>query len=386
MNNPISYYTDRGWQISSDPHEYRESYPNGKRVRFGLRNYHENGKNLDAYCNGEHNAWDFYKADNTPIPSFADGIIGEGTRDYGTFGGQVLVIYPQYNIQVIYAHVKRPIQWKVGDKIKEGQTVARQGGTNNQGVSMSSHVHFQVQPIKAMGEWEFTCVGIDAYKIDLDKPIDGSKKPQEFKSSKHTVKRGETLYSISKQHNMEVDELKAINGLKDNVININQVLKLEKDASKPVTSKKPATSTTKFSVKKGSTLYSIAKLYGVTVDEIKEANNLKSNTIKPKQILNIPVKKKGTSIKKFNPKVNRGRSTEAYATGTIDSLGAEVRERHGSQSKGFNFDTKAGYSLKPTDLVHIFESYNGWLRIYSGDLSNNEFVWHERVKIKDTFK
>lgn len=40
----------------------------------------------------------------------------------------------------------------------------------------------------------------------------------------HTVKKGETLYSISKMYNLTVDELKKNNGLRDNTISIGQQL------------------------------------------------------------------------------------------------------------------------------------------------------------------
>lgn len=40
----------------------------------------------------------------------------------------------------------------------------------------------------------------------------------------HTVKKGETLYSISRMYNLTVDELKKNNGLRDNTISIGQQL------------------------------------------------------------------------------------------------------------------------------------------------------------------
>ena len=54
-----------------------------------------------------------------------------------------------------------------------------------------------------------------------------------------------------------------------------------------------STQTTKntYTVKKGDTLYSIAKLHnGVSVDDIMTANNLKSPSISPGMILKIPFK------------------------------------------------------------------------------------------------
>jgi len=44
----------------------------------------------------------------------------------------------------------------------------------------------------------------------------------------HTVKKGDTLYSISRKHKVSVDDLKEINGLADNTISVGQKLYLTK--------------------------------------------------------------------------------------------------------------------------------------------------------------
>ena len=58
-----------------------------------------------------------------------------------------------------------------------------------------------------------------------------------------------------------------------------------------------------YTVQKGDTLYKIAKTHKVSVSTLKSWNNLKSNTIKPKQKLKV---KATTTAKKKNP----SRSTE----------------------------------------------------------------------------
>ncbi|UTH13285.1 CHAP domain-containing protein [Macrococcus equipercicus] len=91
----------------------------------------------------------------------------------------------------------------------------------------------------------------------------------------------------------------------------------------------------------------------------------------------------------FKPNINRGRSNEAYVMGTIDSLGAEVRKRKGSRATGFNWDSKAGYSLNLGDVVYIFEIHDGWGRIYTGDLSgqgSNDWIWLGRLQVSKVFK
>ena len=93
-------------------------------------------------------------------------------------------------------------------------------------------------------------------------------------SDTYKVKSGDTLYSIAKKYNISVDELKELNNLKNNNITVGQVLKIKSNIpSEEVTEKNY------YIVKSGDTLYSIAKKYNTTVDEIKKLNNLKSDNL-----------------------------------------------------------------------------------------------------------
>lgn len=92
-------------------------------------------------------------------------------------------------------------------------------------------------------------------------------------TSKHTVKKGETLTTIASQYGMPVSELKKINGLKNDFIKVGQVLKVNE--------------VRKHTVVKGDTVYKIAKKYNVTVDSIRKMNQLKNDNIKIGQVLRI---------------------------------------------------------------------------------------------------
>ena len=96
----------------------------------------------------------------------------------------------------------------------------------------------------------------------------------------YTVKSGDTLYSIAKKYGITVDKLKDLNNLKSNMISVNQKLL--------VNDQKKDQSTNAYVVEKGDTLYSIAKKYSTTVSKIKELNNLKSDTLSIGQELIIP--------------------------------------------------------------------------------------------------
>ena len=74
--------------------------------------------------------------------------------------------------------------------------------------------------------------------------------------------------------------MKNANNLTSNVLSIGQVLKIPDIVEKGDTSV--------YYVKKGDTLYGIAKNYGVSVDEIKKLNDLSSNNLTIGQELLIP--------------------------------------------------------------------------------------------------
>ena len=50
----------------------------------------------------------------------------------------------------------------------------------------------------------------------------------------YIVKKGDTLYSISKKNNISVDEIKRINNLKTNDISVGQILKLKEKSNNPL--------------------------------------------------------------------------------------------------------------------------------------------------------
>ena len=122
----------------------------------------------------------------------------------------------------------------------------------------------------------------------------------------YIVKKGDTLYSIAKKYGTTVDNLKLINNLNSNMLSIGQKLLLAKDPEDNIDNQ--------YIVKKGDTLYSIAKNNNTTVDDIKMTNNLSSNLLSIGQKLLIPITsiiyevKKGDTLygiaKQFNTTVN----------------------------------------------------------------------------------
>ena len=98
----------------------------------------------------------------------------------------------------------------------------------------------------------------------------------------YTVKKGDTLYGISNQFGVSVSELAELNNIKGDNLSIGQVLKIpSKQFVNP-------DNMFMYTVKKGDSLYSIARIYNTSVEEIKRINYLKDNNLYIGQVLRIP--------------------------------------------------------------------------------------------------
>lgn len=128
----------------------------------------------------------------------------------------------------------------------------------------------------------------------------------------YTVKKGDTLYSISKKQNIPIDTIIKLNNLTSSNLEIGQQLKLKSDSNN-------SSNKNQYIVQRGDTLYSLALKYNTTVDKLRELNNLNTNTLTIGQILALPIEtnieeydiyivKKGDSLwsisRKFNIDIN----------------------------------------------------------------------------------
>ncbi len=157
----------------------------------------------------------------------------------------------------------------------------------------------------------------------------------------YTVKKGDSLYSIATKYNTTVDQIKKNNNLTSNNLSIGQTLIIEDSGNINEieecygTDYEVSNDYKEYVVKKGDSLYSIAKQYNVTVNDIIAANNLTSNNLAIGQILKIPSKtsqttytvKKGDSLysiaTKFNTTVNAIKSKNNLTSNTL-SIGQKL--------------------------------------------------------------
>lgn len=116
----------------------------------------------------------------------------------------------------------------------------------------------------------------------------------------HTVKKGETLYSIARQYGVSYQAVLELNKIADpSKIYVGQKISIPDkgiaagENAAPVTSSASQT----YRVKRGDTLFSISRTFSVTVDAIRKANNLtEASVLKEGMVLTIPGKAQSVTV------------------------------------------------------------------------------------------
>lgn len=114
----------------------------------------------------------------------------------------------------------------------------------------------------------------------------------------YKVKSGDYLGRIASRYGVSVNQIKKWNNLKSANIRAGQTLYIYgatknpsgKSSTSSAKSSSSSSRTSTYTVRQGDSLYNIAKLYpGVSAENIKKANGMKSDNIRPGQKLKIPL-------------------------------------------------------------------------------------------------
>lgn len=155
---------------------------------------------------------------------------------------------------------------------------------------------------------------------------------QDYKT--HKVKKGETIESIAKQYLVTPFDIYALNPDAQKSMRVNTILIIpdSKVKNEPIaTTEKELTGFKKHKVRRKETLYSIAKDYGVEIDDIKKYNTfLYSENLRKGDRIKIPTFKKivnkvtlNNTIKKYTVLPKEGKWRVAYKFGiTVPELEA----------------------------------------------------------------
>ena len=167
----------------------------------------------------------------------------------------------------------------------------------------------------------------------------------------YVVKKGDTLYSIAKEYDTTVDNLIKLNNLATTSLSVGQKLKVPKE--------KFVEEEGTYIVEKGDSLYKIAQKFGTTVNNLIKLNNLKSTDLSIGQKLIVPqiveqlqqlyVVVAGDSLYKIAQKFNT----------TVD----EIVKLNNLTSTNLSIGQKLKLPVKETTEEIIFEYYT----VQSGD-------------------
>lgn len=190
--------------------------------------------------------------------------------------------------------------------------------------SISSKLGVSVSDIKKSNNLSSNNLSIGQVLIIPSKKSDDEKSKAD--ENVYVVKKGDSLWLIAKNYNTSVDEIKRLNNLSSNTLSIGQRLKIPN----AITSNEIT-----YTVKKGDSLWLIANRYDTTVNAIKDKNGLTSNNLSIGQILKIPsttnyityTVKKGDSLwliaKKYNTSVNDIKKLNSLSSNNL-SIGQKL--------------------------------------------------------------
>ncbi|MCC6712290.1 MAG: LysM peptidoglycan-binding domain-containing protein [Candidatus Dadabacteria bacterium] len=192
-----------------------------------------------------------------------------------------------------------------------------------------------------------------------------------FTASKYTVKKGDNLYDLALKFGVTVEDLKSVNNLENNRLDIGDVLTVPNSGGSAETRSNAEDGSTnkEYVVKKGDTLGEIAEKHGVSTAALQNENGLSSTKLQIGQKLVIPSGKnpviKSVKAAPATDEVSQGPAKAPAPAPTIpatytvkngDTLG-HIAAKYGMSSR----ELKAGNGLK-TDKISVGQT----LRIPGG--------------------
>jgi len=205
--------------------------------------------------------------------------------------------------------------------------------------------------------------GIEAGQL-LKVPYVPKGRTQTAEGTVHKVQPKETLFSISRMYGVSVDDLKAWNNLRDNALNVGQDILIRKGGgtsttAATTTTSKPEQKKMTHMVAQGETLFSISKMYGVTVDQLKNWNSLSSNELKLSQVLYVQ-----------QPMFQQSSPTTATTTTTVTPAVTPATTTTPVEAATAGSPVKISESVLGTDEIHEL----GLAELIEGTEGNRKYL------------
>lgn len=162
----------------------------------------------------------------------------------------------------------------------------------------------------------------------------------------YTVSKGDTLYSIANKYNLTVDEIIDYNDLATTNLSIGQqmLIPIQKESGIKT-----------YIVQSGDTLYGIASKYGISVNTLKNYNNLTSNILSIGQVLNIPSTSEATSSKYLEYVVKKGDSLYSIAS-RYNTTVSDIMKLNNLSTSLLNVGMVLKIPVKSSDITYIVQS------------------------------
>jgi len=198
----------------------------------------------------------------------------------------------------------------------------------------------------------------------------------------HVVQPGETLFSLSRDFNISVSDIKQLNNLQSDNLSVGQKLIIKKGTADIRETPKEIKTEIKeevkteepkklpqgriHEVKAGETLFSISRLYNIHVDELIELNDLTDNTLSIGQVLKLSavsetnVVKKEEEVKKEEQEIKntvtvKKEEEKEQAIQVVKKEEPDNREKELSKFKEPTSRTKDFVEIEETGVAELIE-------------------------------
>jgi murein DD-endopeptidase MepM/ murein hydrolase activator NlpD len=161
-----------------------------------------------------------------PVYSAFDGIVR--VRSYDRYGwGYYVLVRHKNGLETLYGHLSKQIA-EVGDEIKAGDIIGKGGST---GRSTGSHLHYEMRyrglPFDPEKVYDFDKGELTTQDLLITKDL-FSHVAKARAAAYHRVKRGDTLGSIARRYGVSMSQITRLNGISTrSILRIGQNLRVK---------------------------------------------------------------------------------------------------------------------------------------------------------------